>query len=323
MRAQRRMLGREATGTTTAGIAASALQPAYGARVCEVGSPVRSVSRESASRRAWPSRHRDVSHQSRRECVHTESGPRGDLVFLSCGVGQAGGLDQCRRAAAAPAADAVCPDACRGCLRRCTCVSRMWILSVTRSWCAEGRARRTASRSSRTLNGSHWHDIWMRYATGFDELPRRWSFLMRSRRSVPMPIVNGVGSGYFRAVAAAITCILQRSSVRSVRLSEQVGLQSQRRATVCATRLRPICSKGDMTSARSRSCSGIAMCERRCCTRMSSIEAAWPSAALGMLCELPIGFRSLTRGVGCYLERSQRNTRCGSRTDELSRQSLR
>ena len=80
-----------------------------------------------------------------------------------------------------------------------------------------------------------------------------------------------------------------------------VRVQSQRRATVCATRLRPICSKGDMTSARSRSCSGIAMCERRCCTRMSSIEAAWPSAALGMLCELPIDFRSLTRGAACYL----------------------
>src|SRR5438034_2758935 len=108
------MLGREATGTTTASITASALQFTYGVGVRAVGSPVRSVSRESASRRALPSRHRDVSHQSRRECVHTESGPRGDLVFLSCGVGQAGGLDQCRRAAAPPAADAVCPVACPG-----------------------------------------------------------------------------------------------------------------------------------------------------------------------------------------------------------------
>src|SRR2546429_6356941 len=108
------MLGREATGTTTASITASALQFTYGGGVRAVGSPVRSVSRESASRRARPSRHRDFSHESGRECVHTESGPRGDLVFLSCGVGQAGGLDQCRSAAAAPAADAVCPDACRG-----------------------------------------------------------------------------------------------------------------------------------------------------------------------------------------------------------------
>ena len=43
------MLGREAIGTHTAGVTAPALQLAYGVSVRAVGSPVRSVSRQSAS----------------------------------------------------------------------------------------------------------------------------------------------------------------------------------------------------------------------------------------------------------------------------------
>src|SRR6266704_2119716 len=108
------MLGREATGTPTAGVTAPALQLAYGVSVRAMGSPVRSGSPQSASCSPRPPRGSGISCQSRRECLDAESGARGNLVFVSDRVGQARGLDRCRTAGAAPPADAVCTDACRG-----------------------------------------------------------------------------------------------------------------------------------------------------------------------------------------------------------------
>jgi len=103
--------------------------------------------------------------------------------------------------------------------------------------------------------------------------------------STPTPAGPGPGSGSFRRVAGtqsepaadagAIISTSRRCNGRCRRPRFGAGSASGRPVTASGIRSRPTCSRRAPTFGPCRSCWGIGMCRRRCCTLTSSTEGGW------------------------------------------------